>query len=162
MYFKFLNFKLKNRVTAEIRGGPLAPKISGRVIVRRMKGGSEVIAEVYNLPPYRRNDDRAEPIGPHGFHIHEFGDCTIGDPENPFMAAGGHWNPDNEPHGNHAGDLPNLFSNNGYSFMRVYSNKFLPMDVRNRSVIIHENPDDFRTQPSGNSGKRLACGILLR
>jgi DNA invertase Pin-like site-specific DNA recombinase len=65
-----------------------------------------------------------------------------------------------QPHGNHAGDFPVLFSNNGYTYMKFFTDKFKPGDVIGRAVIIHENPDDYRTQPSGNSGKRIACGVI--
>jgi len=102
------------------------------------------------------------PIGPHGFHIHEFGDCQIGDPADPFQAVGGHWNPTNQPHGNHAGDFPVLFSNQGRANMCFFTNAFKPEQVINKAIIIHQNPDDYRTQPAGDAGKRLACGIIER
>ena len=78
----------------------------------------------------------------------------------PFTSAGGHWNPDNQPHGNHAGDFPVLFSNDGYAEMQFFTNRFKPKDVIGKAIIIHQNPDDYRSQPSGNAGKRLACGII--
>jgi Cu-Zn family superoxide dismutase len=84
----------------------------------------------------------------------------VGDPEDPFMDAGSHWNPDNQPHGNHAGDFPVLFSNNGQAKMKFFTDRFKVRDVIGKTVIIHQSPDDYRTQPSGNSGKRLACGII--
>lgn len=142
---------------ARIKGGPLAPDITGVVRFREVYGGTWISVEVSGLPDYVPGDP---PIGPHGFHIHEFGDCTVGNPEDPFLAAGGHWNPDNQPHGNHAGDLPVLFSNNGKARMCVFTNRFAVRDVVGRSIIIHENPDDYRTQPGGDSGRRLACGLI--
>jgi Cu-Zn family superoxide dismutase len=84
----------------------------------------------------------------------------VGDPANPFESADGHWNPTNQPHGNHAGDFPVLFSNNGYSKMCFFTDKFHVHDIIGRSVIIHQNPDDYRTPPSGNSGKMLGCGVI--
>ena len=78
------------------------------------------------------------------------------------MKAGAHYNPDNQLHGNHAGDLPVIFSNNGTAIMDVFTSRFRPKDVVGRSVIIHQNPDDYRTQPTGASGKKLACGIIVR
>ena len=107
---------------------------------------------VNNLPKYKPGLGKQEPIGPHGFHIHENGTCAVGDPKDPFQAAGGHWNPGNQPHGNHAGDFPVLFSNDGYSSMCFFTNRFNSQDIIGRSIIIHENPDDYRTQPAGNSG----------
>lgn len=145
---------------ARIRGGPLAPRIKGNVKFRDVAGGAEVCVEVTGLPPYQPGVGDQDPIGPHGFHIHEFGTCEVGDPNNPFQAAGGHWNPTNQPHGNHEGDFPVLFSNNGFARMCFFTNKFKVADVIGKAVIIHQNPDDYRTQPAGNSGKRLACGII--
>jgi len=128
----------------------------------KVKGGTWVCVEVNGLPPYRPATNGQNPIGPHGFHIHEFGNCEVGDPKNPFQAAGGHWNPTNQPHGNHAGDFPVLFSNNGFARMCFFTNAFKPYDVIGKAVIIHLNPDDYRTQPAGDAGKRLACGIIQR
>ena len=152
-----------NRPTAiaHVRGGPLRPQIRGIVLFYHVPGGTWVCAEVTGLPPYQPARDGQEPVGPHGFHLHEFGDCTVGDPQNPFQAAGGHWNPTHQPHGNHAGDFPVQFSNKGYAHMCFYTNKFNPRDVVGKSIIIHENPDDYRSQPSGNAGRRLACGLII-
>jgi len=148
------------RAIADIRGGPLAPDIRGVVIFSDVPGGTEVYVEVVGLPQFKPVPPDGQPVGPHGFHIHEYGDCRVGDPEDPFMDAGQHWNPDQQPHGNHAGDFPVLFSNNGYTRMSFFTNKFKVWDVVGRSVIIHENPDDYRSQPSGNAGRRLACGVI--
>lgn len=145
---------------AYIKGGPLRPEIHGTVWFREVEGGTEVHAEIYGLPPYQPASNDKAPVGPHGFHIHEFGCCQVENPEDPFQTAGGHWAPHNQPHGNHAGDFPVLFSNNGYARMTFFTNKFRPADVIGKAVIIHNNPDDYRTQPSGDSGKRLACGII--
>jgi Cu-Zn family superoxide dismutase len=145
---------------AEIKGGPLAPQIAGMVIFREVPGGSEVFVEVSGLPSYRPACKDQPPIGPHGFHIHESGDCCVGNPADPFTGAGGHWNPTDQPHGNHAGDFPVLFSNHGRACMIFFTDKFCVSDVIGKSVIIHQNPDDYRTQPSGASGKRLACGVI--
>jgi len=146
--------------TALIRGGPLAPQITGIVRFADIPGGAWVSVDVAGLPPYQPAQDGKPPIGPHGFHIHEFGNCEAGNPDTPFLAAGEHWNPTNQPHGNHAGDFPVLFSNNGRAVMSFFTNKFKVAQVVGRSVIIHENPDDYRTQPAGASGKRLACGVI--
>ncbi len=72
-------------------------------------------------PLYEPAKDGKSPIGPFGFHVHEIGICEINDPENPFESAGGHYNPtDQPPHGNHAGDFPVIFSNNGYARMSFF------------------------------------------
>lgn len=99
-------------------------------------------------------------MGPFGFHIHEGGTCGVTTGDQPFQSAGGHFNPTNSYHPQHAGDLPVLFSNGGSAWMAVYTDRFRPADVVGRTVIIHQNPDDFRTQPSGNSGARIACGVI--
>lgn len=149
-------------IYADIKGGPLAPNISGHIKFIPAAGGTWVWAEIWGLPPYQPAQGGKEPIGPHGFHIHENCNCEIGDPANPFQGAGGHWNPYNQPHGNHAGDFPVLFSNNGYAHLEFFTDKFRPDEVVGRSLIIHQNPDDYRSQPAGNAGKRLACGIIRR
>jgi Cu-Zn family superoxide dismutase len=144
----------------EIHGGPFAPQIRGMVFFQDVAGGVWVSVDVVGLPLYKPAMDGGQPTGPHGFHIHEFGNCAVGDPNNPFTATGSHWNPTNQPHGNHAGDFPVLFSNNGRAVMNFFTNKFKVADVVGHSIIIHQNPDDYRTPPAGNSGKRLACGVI--
>ncbi len=145
---------------ARIQGGPLAPELQGVVYFSEATGGSWVSAYITGLPSYRPASGTASPIGPFGFHLHENGNCAVGDPANPFQAAGGHWNPDHQPHGNHVGDFPVLFSNRGTAIMTFYTDRFQPADVIGKSVIIHQNPDDYRTQPAGNAGMRLACGLI--
>ncbi|MPM96766.1 hypothetical protein SDC9_143931 [bioreactor metagenome] len=149
-------------IRAYIKGGPLAPSIKGVVTFRDVPGGTEVSVTVTGLPQYQPAEGNRAPVGPHGFHLHECGSCAVGNPEDPFMKAGGHWNPANQPHGNHAGDFPVLFSNNGRASMSLFTNKFKPDDVVGKAVIIHENPDDYRSQPAGAAGRRLACGVIKR
>lgn len=146
---------------AVIRGGNLYPEINGTVYFYEVPGGTELIATICGLPPYKPPTSTTQPVGPFGFHIHEYGICRIDDSNNPFESAGGHYNPTNQPHGNHAGDLPVLFSNDGYAMMRVFTNKFTVDEIIGRSILIHENPDDYRSQPAGNSGKRIACTDLF-
>lgn len=145
---------------AQIKGGPLAENLSGYVFFMQAKNGVDVFVEVSGLPPFQPAKEGRKQIGPHGFHIHENGSCEIGDPKDPFKAAGEHWNPTNQPHGNHAGDFPVLFSNNGYARMVFFTNKFEIKDIIGKAVIIHQGPDDFHTQPAGDAGKRLACGVI--
>lgn len=150
----------RGAAVAEIRGGPLAPEITGRVTFVPAVGGTEVSTEVYGLPLYQPAQGEEPPIGPFAYHMHEYSECTVGDPANPFQAAGGHWNPTNQPHGNHAGDFPVLFSNNGYAKMTFFTDKFTVDDIIGKTVIIHEHPDDYKTQPDGPGGPRLACGVI--
>lgn len=145
---------------AQLKGSALKPDIRGVVYFIDVPGGTEVQVIVTGLPPYRPAQGDQPPIGPHGFHIHEGGVCEpVADAE-PFEHAGGHWNPTGQPHGNHVGDFPVLFSNKGYARMSFFTDKFKPNQVVGRAVIIHENPDDYRTQPAGAAGRRLACGII--
>ena len=145
---------------ANISGGPIRPQIKGMVFIKDVPFGAVVYANIQGLPSYQPAKGDISPIGPFGFHIHKYGNCNIGESSNPFRGAGGHWNPTNQPHGNHAGDFPVLFSNNGRAIMEFFTNKFKVRDVIGKSIIIHENPDDYRTQPTGNAGRRLACGVI--
>ncbi len=105
--------------------------------------------------------------GEFGFHVHEKGDCSSAD----FMSAGGHFNPGGKPHGHHgkaerhAGDLENLRSDSEGNATYVFETKLLtvapgPNSVVGRAVVIHANPDDYTSQPAGNSGPRIACGLI--
>lgn len=149
-----------NIAIAYIRGGPLAPNIRGVVIFTNVPNGVRVCVDITGLPKFQPATSTNPQIGPHGFHIHEKGDCTVGNADNPFTASGGHWNPDNQPHGNHKGDFPVLFSNNGMASMCFFTDRFKVSDIIGKSIIIHQGPDDYRSQPAGNSGKRLACGVI--
>lgn len=158
--FWFAFPRRRKKAIAHLRGSPLYPQIRGSVIFTDVPGGTEVSVHVSGLPPYQPAPPGGDPIGPHGFHIHVFGNCQIGDPAMPFLAAEENWNPDNQPHGNHAGDFPVLFSNNGKATMHFFTNRFRVWEILGRSVLIHENPDDYRTQPGGDSGRRIACGVI--
>jgi len=108
-----------------------------------------------------------KPNAEHGFHVHEKGDCSAPD----AMSAGGHFNPGGKPHAHyskedrHAGDMPNLRADaNGVA--RIEWNSTLlavgagAANVIGRSVVVHRDPDDYATQPAGNSGPRIACGLI--
>jgi Cu-Zn family superoxide dismutase len=108
------------------------------------------------------------PAGVHGFHIHEKGDC--GDNGN---AAGGHYNPMATPHGapeadpHHAGDFGNVTADAGGNVHTTFTTRSItveegPMTAIGHAIILHANPDDLTTQPSGNAGPRIACGVVTR
>ena len=78
----------------------------------------------------------------------------------PFPNTGNHYNPGNVPHPEHAGDLPPLLSNNGYAWMSFYTSRVNVEDLIGRSLVIHSMRDDFTTQPSGNSGDKIGCGVI--
>ena len=150
-----------NTAYAMLVAGPDYPTIYGLVTFADIPGGVMVCADVQGLPPYKPASGEKSPVGPFGFHIHEMGMCEVGNPEKPFEGSGGHWNPTNQPHGNHAGDFPVLVAgNSGRAKMCFITDRFTVDEVLGRSVMIHENPDDYRTQPAGNSGKRIACGSI--
>jgi len=105
--------------------------------------------------------------GAHGFHVHEKGDCSAPD----GMSAGGHFNPLGKPHGyyeageRHAGDMPSIVADaSGNATLTVTLDTITvgtgTADIVGKSVIVHKDPDDFKTQPTGNSGARVACGVI--
>lgn len=116
--------------------------------------GVLVYTEVYNLPY-----DSANPYRIFAYHIHEGESCS-GNADDPFANALGHYNPRNAPHPYHAGDLPPLFGNYGFAWNIVFTSRFAIGDIIGKTIIIHSKPDDFTTQPSGNSGAKIACGII--
>ena len=94
-----------------------------------------------------------------GFHIHGGNQCT-GDINDVFSNAMSHYTSVNCNHPEHSGDLPPLFANHGFAFSVFLTNRFSLRDVIGKTMIIHEKPDDFITQPSGNAGKKIACGVI--
>ncbi|MBT9777985.1 superoxide dismutase family protein, partial [Clostridium sp. MCC353] len=77
-----------------------------------------------------------------------------------FAHTGEHYNPTNQPHPDHAGDLPPLLGNQGYAWTSFYDKRFTVDQIMGRAVIIHQKADDFTSQPSGNSGEKIACGVI--
>ena len=149
--------------TAHLVGSDQVPNLNGEVSFYAAPGGTIVSARVNGLPPISLpTEQNPMQVGPFGFHVHEGAACGDGTGSTAFSAAGGHYNPTNQPHPLHAGDLPVLFPNDGRSEMLVYTNRFMPQDVIGRTVIVHQMPDDFRTQPAGDSGMRIGCGEIHR
>ena len=135
-----------NTTTGEVRFTTLGAKVLVEVQVSGLKPGAE-----------------------HGFHVHEKGDCSSGD----GMSTGGHFNPLGHAHGahgqssHHAGDLPSLVANaQGQASLRFESATISvgtgATDVVGRGLIVHRDPDDFKTQPTGNAGPRWACAVIQR
>ncbi len=147
------------RAFVQFHSSPLAPDLKGMMNFIQMPYGVEVIVQLEGLPEFEKKPDGTQ-VGPHGFHIHEKGVCEVGDGEKPFETAGGHWNPDEQPHGNHTGDFPVIFSNSGRARMIFFTDRFEVKDILGKSVIIHQSPDDFKSQPSGSAGLRMACGVI--
>ena len=133
----------------------------GTATITEVSGGVRVVIEVRGLP-----------AGPKGVHVHEVGQC---DPPG-FMTAGGHFNPTSKQHGlmnpqgPHAGDLPNItIADNGTGRLETFSDRLTlsagansVFDGDGSAIVIHAGPDDFKTDPAGNSGGRIACGILKK
>lgn len=129
--------------------------VSGTVTFMSTPEGTKVDAVITGLTP-----------GKHGFHIHQFGDCSAAD----GTSAGGHFNPDNHDHGNmtdavrHVGDLGNLEADASGTAALSFVDATLKFtgdhSIIGHSIIIHEKEDDLKTQPTGNAGARVACGVI--
>jgi len=130
--------------------------VHGLVKFDQVEGGVRIVADVDGLTP-----------GKHGFHIHEFGDCSALD----GASAGGHYNPFKKKHAGpdnaerHVGDLGNIVADqNGHGhYERV--DQIIELNgeysIVGRSVIVHANADDFTSQPAGNAGARVSCGVIV-
>lgn len=127
----------------------------GLVTFTKEEGGVRVLAYFEGVSP-----------GAHGFHVHEFGDCSSAD----GMAAGGHFNPENMEHAGptaekrHVGDLGNVTADDSGRVQLNYLDKHLtfsgPNSILGRGLILHAQPDDLKTQPTGAAGARIACGVI--
>lgn len=138
---------------AEIRGSEDFPLIRGCAKFYQTRCGVLVMINILGLP--KHSQTCSSPI--FALHIHSGSECA-GNSEDPFADAMTHYNPHDCPHPYHAGDLPPLFGNNGCAFSVFLTDRFTVKEILGRTVIIHSNPDDFTTQPSGNSGAKIACG----
>ena len=143
------------KAQAVITGSAQYPDISGTASFYPVENGTLVITEVQGLP-FTPGACNARVFA---LHNHEGGSCT-GNAQDPFANTGGHYNPDGCEHPQHAGDLPPLFGNDGYAWGAVVTNRFDIDEVIGRTIIIHAGPDDFTTQPSGNAGAKIACGVI--
>ncbi len=145
------------QAAASIAGSDDYPDISGTVRFYQTNTGVIVLAEICGLPlselPCRERI--------FGFHIHKGTDCA-GNMDDPFADAMSHYDLHGCEHPHHAGDLPPLFGNNGFALSLFLTDRFSIDEVIGKTVIIHDHPDDFTTQPSGNSGTKIACGVVHR
>jgi Cu-Zn family superoxide dismutase len=148
------------RAIAVVKGGQHYPNISGEIEFRQLSEGVEVTVRIHNLPPFSREGNAV--ISPFGFHVHDGTSCDPGTESMPFPDAGNHYNPTGTIHPNHAGDFPVIMPmSDGTAYMRFMTDKFRLNEVLNKPVIIHQSPDDYRTQPAGNSGLKIACGMIV-
>lgn len=136
---------------AHIRGGPEAPQLSGEVLFYQKRNRVLVVAYVAGLPA-------DNPSGFFALHIHEGNNCS----GEHFSGTGGHYNPGAMFHPNHAGDLPPLLLCGGGAYLAVETDRFRVQDIIGRTVVIHSGPDDFHSQPAGNAGSKIACGVIRR
>ena len=139
---------------AIIRGGSSFPDIFGIANFYETQWGIGLLVEVEltNLPNTASNSPRFL-----GLHLHENGDCT-----DDFANTGMHYNPTNAIHPYHIGDFPSILNSNGYAYGAFYDSFLSIPKVLGRSVILHDNRDDFTTQPSGDSGTKIACGVITK
>lgn len=129
--------------------------VHGVITFTQKDGYVEVTGEVMGLTP-----------GQHGFHIHEYGDCSALD----AGSAGAHFNPDKKPHGGpddqnrHVGDLGNITADDTGKATITIKDKVIALSgehsIIGRAVIVHADKDDFKSQPGGSAGERLACGVI--
>lgn len=129
----------------------------GLVTFTKVGEGVQIVVDMQGLTP-----------GKHGFHIHQYGDCSASD----ATSVGGHFNPLNKPHGgpesaeHHVGDLGNIEAteNGRASLLKIYIDPNLtlngPNSIIGRAVIVHSGEDDLTSQPTGNAGSRVACGVI--
>ena len=150
----FLNImhSMTPKALAWVQGGALAPQLSGLVkFYDTPYGGVLVEAEVFGLPnvnlPYSSNF--------YAMHIHA-GD-TCGD---NFAHVGPHFDSAGRPHPAHQGDLVPLMGNQGYAWGAFYDKRFAVAEILGKTVVIHSSADDFTSQPAGNPGEVLGCGVI--
>lgn len=142
------------QAAAWVTGNAASPKLSGLVkFYQTSYGGVLIEAEIFGLPDKNESTEGSF----FAMHIHQFGDCS-----DDFAKTGNHYNPENNPHPFHAGDLLPLLGNQGYAWSAFYTKRFAIPDIIGKSVIIHSGPDDFTTQPSGNAGTKIGCGEIRR
>lgn len=143
---------------ARVQGNEQNSSIRGEVLFYQLDGGVYIRAYILGIPT---TNSKGEPTKFHGFHIHEKGNCNLDMNNDSFSSTGGHFNPDNNQHPLHAGDLPPILCANGIGVLSVFTDGFSVIDIIEKAIVIHEGPDDFTSQPSGMSGDKIACGVIL-
>lgn len=150
-------FRRKADAQAIIKGSTDYPDLRGKVLFYQLCNGVVVRAQICGLP--KGDGMCVRPI--FAFHIHEGTECSQNGAD-AFSMTHGHYNPNDCPHPYHAGDMPPLFSVNSKAFSAFLTDRFTVNEIIGRTVIIHSSPDDFTTQPSGNAGEKIACGVICR
>ena len=134
---------------ALLRGSDAHPRLLGEMLFYPWQGGTLVLTRAAGLPG----------DGFFALHIPARGSCRTGG-DVAFLGAGDHFNPQGLPHPFHAGDLPVLLSSGGRAFSVAYTGRFTPAQVVGRAAVLHALPDDYRSQPTGGAGARIACGVI--
>ncbi len=135
---------------ATVRGDRQTPMLKGIVRFYQRPYGVLIEADIIGLPGNKS--------GFFGFHIHDGAFCA----GEGYPTTGGHYDLHKQPHPQHAGDLPPLLSYGGRAYLAVVTDRFSIRDILGRTVVIHSDPDDFRTQPAGNAGTKIGCGVITR
>ena len=145
------HYRRKPDAVAQIRGGVDAPLLTGCVQFYQEKRCVLIVAKITGLPG--KNE-----TGFFGFHINQGESCSGTD----FSETGSHYNPADQAHPKHPGDLPPLLACGGDAYLSVRTDRFSVRDIIGRTVVVHSNPDDFNSQPAGNAGKKIACGVICK
>ena len=140
-----------------INGSGDYPDICGCTYFAQTAFGVLVSTELFHLPT-STNPCECRVFA---YHIHGNTNCES-EYFNPFSSKLTHYNPHKCKHPHHAGDLPPIFENNGYAFHSSLTNRFTLHEIIGKIVILHANPDDFTTDPSGNAGDRIAFGQIKK
>lgn len=133
---------------AIIKGHKECPELCGEALFYSEDCGVLVVVKVKGLPQSEN--------GFFALHIHEKGCCKGKNFEN----TGGHLNMSDTPHPEHTGDLPPLLCVKGTAYMAVLTDRFTIKDIMGKALVIHSGSDDFNSQPAGNSGSKIACGVI--
>lgn len=144
---------------AHIRGDESHPQLSGLARFYPTAVGTLVAITVRGLPEVQQQKSPNCQSPVYALHIHGGGACS-GNDSDPFADAGTHYNPYGCPHPYHAGDLPPLFSADGNAISVFLTDRFTTDDVLGKTIILHAAPDDFTTQPAGNAGAKIGCGVI--
>lgn len=147
-----------DKAASAVMAAKSGSKVAGTLEMMTMGKGVHVMGTLTGLAPNQS----------FGFHVHEKGDCSAAD----ASSAGGHFNPTAQPHGStetaahHAGDMDNIQSDDegtarvSFHIENVGLANGSATDISGRALVVHAKPDDYKTQPSGNSGDRIACGVI--
>lgn len=156
---------------ASTGGAPEGPKARAQLAPTKgnVTSGTVTFVQAGDVVRVSGTISGLKPNAEHGFHVHEKGDCSSGD----GMSAGGHFNPAGKGHGHHAGterhagDMPNLLADAyGNATFSIQAKGITigsgAADIVGKGLIVHRDPDDYKSQPAGNAGPRIACAVIAR